>query len=233
MNNNFDINRLNALMDAATNAIACGPDCQRERTAEQLQERYIAARRNLVLAEPEYEVARQNYYTYVAGENEYNEMRREELETTADTIIDNFQNTYQEQIDDIRSQLETYNGIIINFVNVVDLANQYKKENAQLTKQLKDETNDVLTNDRKTFYEDQQNQALNGYYYYILLVIYIIVLLCFIIFSFVFPSQTSFNVKIGLIILFALLPFISTWLLGTIIYLLHAIYNILPKNVYN
>ena len=122
--------------------------------------------------------------------------------------------------------------MLINFKNVAELYLKYKKENVQLVKDLKNETNDVLTNERKTYYEDQKIDGLKGFYYYILLGIYIICLIGFIIFSLMYPSQTSFMRKLASIIGFILLPFLSTWILDKIIYLIYAVYDMLPKNVY-
>ena len=62
--------------------------------------------------------------------------------------------------------------------------------------------------------------------------IYIICLIGFIIFSLMYPSQTSFMGKLVSIIGFILLPFFSTWILDKIIYLIYKAYELLPKNVY-
>ena len=122
--------------------------------------------------------------------------------------------------------------MLINFKNVAELYLNYKKENVQLVKDLKNETNDVLTNERKTYYEDQKIDGLKGFYYYILLGIYIICLIGFIIFSLMYPSQSSFIKKIVSIIGFIALPFLSTWILEKFIYLIYTLYELLPKNVY-
>ena len=232
MTNNFDLNNFNSFLDKATQAISCGTDCQKENTKSKLKTEYLDAKTNLTLAEPEFELAKKNYYTYVSGQNGYNEMIEEELQQKADLIVQEFKEDYQDEIAKIKSQLDTYEGLLVNFRNVEDLYTKYKIENRQLYNQLKDDTNDVLTNERKTYYEEQSNNSLNSYYYYILWLIYIIVLLCFIGFSLFYPSQTNFKVKIILVIIFAILPFISTWILGKIIFIVYWLFGFLPKNVY-
>ena len=107
----------------------------------------------------------------------------------------------------------------------------YLNENDKLSKQLKNDSNDILTNERKTYYEDQEIGSLNGYYY-ILLVIYIIVVICFAIFSLIYPSQFSILSKLILLLIFVALPFISTWILGKIIFLIYWLFGFLPKNIY-
>jgi Fe2+ transport system protein B len=115
---------------------------------------------------------------------------------------------------------------------MLDLYKKYKTENAELTDELKNKTNDVLTNDRKTYYEDQQNDTLNGYYYYFFMVVYLIIVACFGIFSLTYPSIYSWKAKAFLFLLFLLIPLVSTWILGKIIQIIYFLFNLLPKNVY-
>jgi len=232
MTNNFDLNKFNSFLDAASKTIACDSECQRLRTAQDLKTKYNQAKANLNLAEPQYQVAKSNYYTYTVGQGGYNEILENESNKKADDMVEKFNKIIDEEIAKIKSQLQTYNGLLINFRNVLDLYKKYKIENVKLFKQLKNETHDVLTNDRKTYYEDQENEILNDYYNYILLIIYIIVVICFIIFSLIYPSQFSFKIRLFLILLFVGLPFIATWILGKIIFMIYWLYDLLPKNVY-
>jgi hypothetical protein len=231
MNNQFDLNKFNSFLDMAAETIACGPECQNNKTADDLKNKYLTAQSNLTLAEPQYQVAKQNYYTYVSGESGYNEMMESEYKQKSQLISQKFKNTYNEEINNIQTQIDTFNASLINFSNVEDLYNQYVKENEKLTKQLKNDSNDVLTNERKTYYEDQEIGSLNAYHYY-LLIIYVIVVICFAVFSFIYPSQFSFISRVLLLILFIALPFISTWILGKIVFLIYWLFGFLPKNVY-
>lgn len=233
MTNQFDLNKFNSFLDKATQAISCNSDCQKQQLEQKLKDKYLNAQSNLSLAEPEFQLAKKNYYTYVSGQNGYNEMIEEELNQAADLIIQTFKENYADEIGKIKSQLETYNGLLINLRNVVDLDKKYKKENRQLYKQLKEDTNDILTNERKTYYEDQQISSLNAYYHYILWLIYIVVVLCLIVFSLIYPSQSSWYARSALIIVFVILPFISTFILGKIIFIVYWLFGFLPKNVYS
>ena len=144
-----------------------------------------------------------------------------------------FNENFDEESIKIKSQIQTYTGLLINFNNIFDLFRKYEKENIELSLELKDETNDVLTNERKTYYEDQNIDSLKFYYYYFLLSIYVIVVICFAAFSLIYPSQSSWKTKLVLLVVFIVLPFFSTFILGKIIYLVYEAYNLLPKNVYN
>ena len=82
-----------------------------------------------------------------------------------------------------------------------DLYLKYKNENIELEKKLKDETNDILTNDRKTYYQDQGINNLKFFYHYFLLLIYIIVVLCYVVYNFMYTTQLSILVRIIIFII--------------------------------
>lgn len=232
MTNQFDLNKFNSFLDAASQAISCDSTCQQNKTAEDLKNKYINAESNLTLAEPQYQLAKKNYYTYVSGQNGYNNMIEQELNEKADLFIQKFKNDYDLEKTKILTQLETYDGLLVNYKNIVELYEKYKKENIDLSKQLKEETNDVLTNERKTYYEDQQNDALNYYYYYFLFTIYYIIVICFGIFSLMYPSSFNWKIRAFIFLAFVMMPLISTWLLGKIIQIIYWLFGLLPKNVY-
>jgi len=232
MTNNLDLNKFNSFINAASETIACGPECQEQKKADELKNKYIMSEANLALAEPEYQIARQNYYTYVSGQSGYDDMLEKDYTQEADIISKKFKELYNDEIAKIKTQLDTYNSLLVNFRNVADLYTQYKKENIQLFQELKNQTNDILTNERKTYYEDQEINSLNGYYLYIFWIIYIIVLISFAVFSLIYPSQTSLTIRALLLCVFILLPFVSTWILGKIIQLIYFLFSFVPKNVY-
>lgn len=232
MSNQFDINKFNNFLDSASKAISCGPACQRNKKKQDLKNKYLNAQSNLDLAEPQYQVAKKNYYTYVSGQNGYNDMMEKEYTGQADLFAAKFTEDYQEEIANIRREISSYGGILINFRNVVDLYKKYKEENVKLIKELKEQSNDVLTNERKTYYEDQNIGVLNVYYYYLLLTIYFIILICYVLFSLKYPSPYSFKSRAVIFVVLFILPFISTWILGKLIQLIYVIYGALPKNVY-
>lgn len=232
MSSQLDLNKFNAFLDAAAKTIACGPECQQQKKKDELKERYDTAEDNLTLAEPQYQIAKQQYYTFSAGQSGYEDMMETEYREKATTVLQSFSQTLDEALSKLNTQLDTYKGLLVNYRNVVDLQKQYQRENAKLFQQWKTNTHDILTNERKTFYEDQQIGVLNGYYQYFLWTAYVLTIACFAAFSLLYPS--SFGLRSRIVILGALiaLPFISTWLLGKVIQIVYWIIGLLPKNVY-
>jgi len=228
---NDNLDKFNSLIDQATKAIMCGPECQKEKTKNELKDKFMNAKTNLQTAPDQVHIAAKNYFVFTQGESGYNEYMETELNEKAEKIALEYKNNFDNDVSKATTSIETYNGLSINFGNVFDLYTKYKMENVQLEKELKNTTSDILTNDRKTFYEDQGIDSLKNYYSW-LRILYIIIAVSFIISLFMFPSQLSVMGKLFFIFIIILYPFISTKLLGGIIALYHAIVNVLPKNMH-
>jgi len=230
INNNLD--KFNSMIDKATAAISCGPECQRQEKEEELKQAYLNAQTNLATAPNNVYVSRQNYVVFDKGQAAYDELIDSELLQKAEKLSTYYQTNFNDEGQNIIFNTNTYSGLLVNLKNIFDLFLKYKEENIKLLKQLKDETNDVLTNDRKTYYQDQGIDNLKFYYHYFLLLIYIIVIIVYVLYNFMYTSQLSILVRVVILVVMILLPFISTWILGKIIGIFYDIYNLLPKNAH-
>ena len=234
MNNqqNYNLDKFNSMIDQATEAISCGPDCQNQQTSEQLKQTYLNAQTNLATAPNNVYVSRKNYIVYDEGQPAYDELINTELSQQAQSLSSYYQTSFNSECQNINFNIDTYSGLLINLKNVFDLYFKYKMDNTEMLKQLKDETNDILTNDRKTYYQDQGIDNLNLYYHYFFLLIYIIVVLCYLVYNFMYTSQLSILVRGIIFVLMILLPFFSTWILEKIVAVIYDVYNWLPKNMH-
>ena len=229
-NNNLD--KFNSMIDQATQAISCGSDCQNKQTSEQLKQDYLNAKTNLATAPNNVYVSRKNYIVYEEGQPAYDQLIISELTQKAESLSSYYQTNFESECQNINFNVQTYSGLLINLINIFDLYLKYKKENIELQKKLKEETNDILTNDRKTYYQDQGIDNLQFFYHYFLLLIYIIVVLCYVVYNFMYTTQLSVLVRIILFIVMVLLPFFSTWILEKIVSFIYDVYNLLPKNAH-
>jgi hypothetical protein len=222
----------NTFLETAMQKIMCDSDCQKNKQEDNLKEQYLKAQTNLVTAPQQLKEAQKEYIINVKGQSAYNSFEDQQINKNADNIIILFNETFENESKEITTKIKTYNNILINLNNIVDLYIQYKKENKELFEELKDTTNDIVTNDRKTYYEDQGIDYLKFIYYYIFLIIYVIVIIIYCVISFVFPSHISFKIRIGIFIGLCLLPFIMTSVICVILALFSLIIGVLPKNVY-
>jgi len=232
MANPFDYNKFNSFLSQAADTIACGTECQKQRTSEQLKKDYLNSQTNLESASNQVQVAQQKYVTFTQGQQAYNNLNTQQLEQKAQSESTNFQNNFNKEVDTIQLSIDTYSGLYINLQNIYDLFVNYKNENEELYKSLKDETSDTLTNARKTYYEDEGIDSLKFWYHYVLLIIYVIFALSFGVLSFIYPSQINWKYRLAIFIGLAALPFISTYLLGLLLVLVSYLYELLPKNVH-
>jgi len=228
----INTSQINSLFAQLQEMINCDPECQQKKEAEKLKLKYEFSKSNLVSAPARVEFAHKNYVTFTEGESAWNDVYEKQLKEEVEKKVVEFKKKQEERKKNIQLKIASYGGILMNYKNVVDLYLKYKKENAILIKELKNTNNDILTNERKTYYQDQQSDALKFYYYYIILLIYIICVVFFAIISFIYPSQTSWKIRLFVFIVLIFLPFVSTRLLGIFIYIIYEIYNIFPKNVY-
>ena len=90
MTNNFNIDKFNSFIQAASQQISCGTECQKQKKTKELKDKYENAQANLSLAEPQYQISKKEYYSYVDGENGYNQMLEEEESSKADKISEKF-----------------------------------------------------------------------------------------------------------------------------------------------
>jgi hypothetical protein len=232
MSNTFNYDDFNNLVQQATDAVLCNSECQQQRETEQLKQTYLNAKTNVISSSSELQTAEKNYITFTKGTGAYNQFLQNQLGNSADTEINNFTNSLQADVKEIQTYIATYNGVFINFKNVLELLIKYTSENIYLFRKLKKDTNEVLTNERKTYYENENIEHLKFYYYYIFATIYIIFLIRYIVFSFQKSSQFSTKIKLIIFLFLIILPFVSPKILSFFIFLVYKIYEKFPKNVY-
>lgn len=229
---NYDLSQFNSFLQKATDAVTCNSECQRNRTIDRLKQKFINAQTNVASASNQLQVAEKNYVTFSQGQGAYDDLVQEQLEEEANLISVEFQENFDKESSQVVRQIETYSGILTNFKNVEDLYLNYKKENIELYEKLKKETNDVLTNERKSYYIDEQSNTFLLFYFYLLFIIYVIILICYVIFSLIYPSNISILRRVLILIGLIVLPFFSYFILAGLIYIGYMIIGLIPKNVY-
>ena len=220
--------RINRTNDRIRRRPTCDEECQ----ANKLKQTYLNSQQNLSTAPQQEQTAYKNYIVFTQGETAYTQLESLQYSEEADSIGEEIMKSFDDTAKKIAIAINSYAALILNYKNVVELYEKYLRENIALKKKIKNEYSDVVTNDRKTYYEDQGIDTLNFIYYYIFLTIYIILVICFGLFAFGFPSHMSYIFKIAIFIVLFILPFVATRILQFIIKMLHIAYKILPKNSY-
>uniref|UniRef100_A0A6C0LLZ6 Uncharacterized protein n=1 Tax=viral metagenome TaxID=1070528 RepID=A0A6C0LLZ6_9ZZZZ len=225
------VDHFNKLIDQANERNSCDEQCQYLKKSTELKEKYMQSIQNKKTSSHQIEEAQQNYIVFTKGRPVYDEVLDDELTKKAQEIGKHIETSFGKETKKIIADIHSYNVLLLNHKNLIDLYKKYKAENLLLKKKIKDEGNDILTNERKTFYENQGQTTLNTVFY-VLTVLYIICLVAFLIFVFAFPSDLKLMSKLGIFVGLIVLYFLSPYILSFIVSVAYFIYNALPKNVH-
>ena len=222
--------KINELLEKSSQAMMCGPSCQKIKVTEELKQKYLDAETNMQTAPIKLEQSKKNYYIYTEGRPYYNNMKEEELKAKADKVSELIEENFNNEVSSSNTMNTYLNTALINSENTKELLKEYLEKNQVLKLKLRERHGDILTNDRKTYYETDALNTLNlwhrffWYIYYILVIILILALI-------LFTSNLTIIKKIIIAVLFVFYPYYITY-----IYLwLNSVYISIriPKNVYN
>jgi hypothetical protein len=221
-----------SLLNTSADSILCGPDCQKSKITGELEKKYLDAKTNIQTAPIELENTKKNYYVYSKGEPYYDNMLEDELKAKVDKIAILITESFNDELDNANTMNKYLNISIINSRNTKELLANFKKRNNSLEDSLDYRNSDILTNDRKTYYENNALTNLKGWYF---LWWYIYYILCIVISLslFLVPNLLSLFIKIIIIILILGYPYFIPMI---ITYLNSIILNInseLPTNIYS
>ena len=223
---------INELLEKSSEAIMCGPDCQKIKVSEELKQKYLDAETNLQTAPIKLDESKKNYYVYTEGRPYYDNMKEQELQKKATSIAKALEDNFTNEVSNATTMNNYLNTAIINSKNTTDLLKEYLNKNQLFKIKLRERRGDILTNDRKTYYEMEAIDRLvlwYRFYWYVYYILSVVLVLAFI-FS---PSGLSRMVKIGVAVLVILYPYyidyINKWVYGEYTW----VQNSIPKNVYN
>jgi hypothetical protein len=194
--------KINELLEQSSQAIMCGPDCQKKKVSEELRQKYLDAETNIQTAPIKLEQSKKNYYIYTEGDSYYSNMKEEELKKKADVISKLLTENFNNQVSNTNTMNTYLNTALINSTNTEELLEDYLEKNKILKIKLREGNGDILTNDRKTYYE---NEALNRLilWNYILWYIYVFLFIILSIFLLFSPI-----IYLPLMVVFACYPYI-------------------------
>ena len=225
-------NRLCAILEQSTAALTCGPTCQKSKTEDQLKQKYLDAQTNMQTAPIQLENSKKNYYVFTEGEPRYDNMLEEDLKERAEIIGITLTDNFNEEVTNAKTMNSYYNAELINSKNSEDLYNIFLVKNKTIQESIKGQHGDVLTNDRKTYYETEALDNLNLWHKFFIISYYIAVAVFII--AVILSSSIDSNIKKVIFIFIAIIyPFFIDHFLRKIYGILHSVYKQLPKNVYN
>jgi hypothetical protein len=224
--------KINELLEQSSQAIICGPSCQKLKVSEELKQKYLDAETNTQTAPIKLEQSKKNYYVYTEGRPYYDNMKEDELKIKADKISEMLEENFNSEVSSANTMNIYLNTALINSENTKELLKEYLEKNQILKLKLRERHGDILTNDRKTYYETEALDTLNSWYRLFWYIYYIVVLI--LILAFIFsPNEFTLIKKIIIIVLFIFYPYYITYINNWIYSIYLWIIGTIPKNVYN
>lgn len=224
--------QLTDLLEQSTNALMCGPNCQKEKKMEELKQKYLDAETNLKSAPMKLEQSKKQYYEEAKGVPFYNAMQEKELTKRAEEISNKLQNTFDKEVRDAKTMNSYLKTAQINSQYTVDLLKEYSQKRHDMKKDVVKTHGSILTNDRKTYYETDATHRLKQWYSFLWYIYYIMFIMVFLIFLYVPINMTIFK-KLIILLLVIFYPYFIYPLIQKIYHLMMAFVNSFPKNVYN
>jgi hypothetical protein len=224
--------QINNLLEQSAQAMLCGPDCQKQKVSDELKQKYLNAQTALKTAPINLETTKKNYYVYTEGETTYNSMLETDLKQKAETISKLISDSFNDELSSAITMNKYYNTAVINSNYTKDLLNDYNEKNKELKLQLRDRRGDILTNDRKTYYENDALDSLKQWHRFWWYIYYLLVLV-FLISIFLVNSQMTIGKKVIMSVLLIFYPYYIEFIVNKVYDFFSNIYKNLPKNVYN
>jgi hypothetical protein len=226
-----DLNNFNDLINNVNNVLLSSPAVVEQQTSQDLKQKYLDAQTNIVKAPAELFDATKNYITFTQGTAGYEEYLDKELNKQAEKKISNYQDNFKREKDKIKLSINNLQSICINYTNINDLYEKYKKENILLESNLKKNSADIITNERKSYYENEGISSQQNAYYVLIFIYFIIVLIFLLAIIFVNSSVKLYK---RILIFFSLIiyPFVIIFIFEFLKNSINRIKDYLPSTAY-
>jgi hypothetical protein len=225
------VDKMNNLVASGNAAVLCGPSCQDQKINDSLYQTYINAKHNLDTAPEAVDLAYKNYIVKTKGQAAYDNILNERLTSQAADTSAKLQSNFDSIMADAVALNDAYNATVNNYNNSNELYSNYMSTNKQLKRQLDDSSNDIYTNDRKSYYNSQEIYVLMSWHG-IFRWIYIIILISFVLCIFFVKSENSMRKNAYIFIALFIYPFICNPIALFLIRNFTRIGSLIPKNVY-
>lgn len=220
--------QINELMAASQDALMCGPTCKKNKKSADLKQAYDDAELNLRTAPAQVIESRRKFLVYSEGEHGYDAVKRDDLTIEADEIANELTDVLKTDVKSAIAGVDYYNTAVINSDATKELYNTYVEQNEELLLKIRNQQGDIITNDRKTYYEESASDELYNWYMVWIAVYYIL----FIVFVAINISMATAGLIVTWIIL-ALFPIIGPTVINWVAASVMGVYKMRPIDVYN
>lgn len=186
--------------------------CMKNRKQKSLYNNYLQARTTMLSAPANLKSTVKKYYTYSEGSSEYNKHIETQIKSNSNEIVNAIKQNFNDNLSNAKNALNSYKGTFVNSQSVIELHDMYYKENDDLNKRFDTVKSDVLTNQRKSYYQDQSTEK-NTSYSKILTYIYAFLIIVFVICIFAMKTTISLTTQLFITLIIILFPITISFLI--------------------
>lgn len=227
---NDDDDYNNSFTRYISNITQCDARCRAEnRRNEILRMNYQQAKTNVVRAPIRRNVAEKDYYTAVYGEGEYIGLMEDRYKNKIKQITDSEREKFNDKKENILLVLENYENNIELNSKLNELIEITLMENNELIEKIDKISSTINTNERKTYYDEQQIKNLKKWKVYTMRFLFILYVVIFI--SIIVVNKN--NLSFALFLKFTILLLIPLLLIPMLTRFLLTFYNFINKDASN
>jgi hypothetical protein len=227
------LSSFNQMIKDPYNAIMCAPgtECHKNSKKTSLEKALKEAKENEETAPKKLDIAEKNYFTFVLGERGYKEMLEERIRENSVKEIAETERKFKEYLKETGELIQEHNMVITNYKHSHELFKTYAIKNERTEKGIQGVKTGIVTNDRKSYYENQKVDNLR-FIHQLLKWGYILVAIIICYFAVNVTPTPSLPKQIGLVLFFVLLPFLMNWIVLLQIVVFERVKSKIPENVY-
>lgn len=230
-NASFAVSSFNKLMDNAKKKVTCDSECQRKKRIKYLKDEYLETDNNWKNGKEFTQKAFAKYYTYTYGEEKYREVMKKKLSEEADKQGNGFLSEFNKESDGVIRDIDYVEAVNTNLENLESYLDDLQVENNTLLNKSGITSADIITNDRKTYYENEGINVLDRYFWY-LRFIYIVCVISFIVCMVTIENNLTISKKIIIIAGLIVYPYIVLALTEYLIQNADKLKTYIPGNAY-
>jgi hypothetical protein len=212
-------------------AEVCGPQCQREKKITELRQIYEVKKTNEETADQQLLTAHKNWITYEYGRDRWKQIQTDKFRKEVEKMKNNTLTKWYKTTKEIGEDIDNYDELFDTLEELEDFYKRIVISNEVLQKEYDKERNDVVTDDRKAFYEMQGSDELKWWYYWMKW-LYIFIVIAFILACFLTPTTYSWKVRIILLIFLLVYPVTISFVSLSSFASIRAALQMLPYNTY-
>ena len=209
----------------------CDAACQNQAQLAELQQLYIDAQNTIAIAPSNLQVARKNYVVAAQGESEYDDTITAELTAKATTIANAYNDQFNDNIEQMNNLINIQNTLNDSLYSIDQYNTNLQNSTTYGDDEIADTKSDIIINDRKSFYENQNYDILKDWHMFIIWIYWllaIVFILCLLLSNKTLPIMIKGIIIACIFIYYFAMKYIIVYLFQLLFYL----YNLLPKNVY-